>query len=249
MSDPYAKNGPTGSSGLSDDASEVVDPRSKSATVGDSLDQSRAEALRGAGRIDEARAVDPDIDTARTDTASTDTAYDTVPGDRVGTDAGRTDRHDDRFDDRSPGRRAYTSDTRAPGDQRSIGDIMGDLSRDVSTLMRQEVALAKAEVAESGKRAGKGVGMLGGAGVAAIFVLSFLSLAAWWAIGVALSGPGEAPSLALSGLIVAGIWAIIAAILAAVGKSQLNKITGMQQTTETAKQIPNALKGNEEENR
>lgn len=156
--------------------------------------------------------------------------------------------HRDQFE-AGHAQRGFDTDTRAPGDERSIGDIMGDLTRDVSTLMRQEVALAKAEVTESGKRAGKGAGLLAGAGVGAIFVLSFLSLAAWWAIGLALAGQGELPSLGWSGLIVAGIWAIIAGILAAVGKSQLNKVRGLEQTTETAKQIPNALKGNEEENR
>ena len=57
------------------------------------------------------------------------------------------------------------------------------MSRDVSTLMRQEVELAKAELTQSAKRAGKGAGMYGGAGVAGWFTLLFLSVALWWASG------------------------------------------------------------------
>ncbi|NKX51846.1 phage holin family protein, partial [Arthrobacter deserti] len=46
----------------------------------------------------------------------------------------------------------------------SLGEIMGEVTRDLSTLMRQEVALAKAELKESAGKAGKGAGMFGGAG-------------------------------------------------------------------------------------
>lgn len=126
-------------------------------------------------------------------------------------------------------------------DQQSLGDLVGDVSRDLSTLMRQEVELAKAEVKQSAQRAGKGAGMLGGAGVAGHMVLVFLSLALWWAIGTALG-------LGWSGLIVAGIWAVIAAVLALVGRSQLQSIEGIPQTTESVKKIPDALRGHEERN-
>jgi len=65
----------------------------------------------------------------------------------------------------------------------SIGDMLSEISADFTTLMRQEVELAKAEVQESAKRAGKGAGMLAGAGVAGHMTLLFASLALWWAIG------------------------------------------------------------------
>ena len=51
--------------------------------------------------------------------------------------------------------------------------------------MRQELELAKAELQQSASRAGKGAGMLGGAAVAGYFVLLFVSIALWWAIGAA----------------------------------------------------------------
>ncbi len=127
-------------------------------------------------------------------------------------------------------------------DRRSIGDLLGDVTRDVSTLMRQEVALAKAEVKQSTSRAGKGAGMLAGAGVAGLLFLVFLSVAAWWALGH-LTGRGW------SGLIVAIVWAIIAGILAMMGKKELEKVKGLPETADSVGKIPNALKGQEENNR
>ncbi len=50
------------------------------------------------------------------------------------------------------------------GESPSIGDLLGDITRDLSTLMRQEVELAKAELRQSAKESGKGAGMLGAAG-------------------------------------------------------------------------------------
>jgi hypothetical protein len=126
-------------------------------------------------------------------------------------------------------------------DGRSIGQILGDVSRDVSTLMRQEVALAKAELRQSGTQAGKGIGMYVGAAVAGMLFLVFLSVCVWWALG-GLIGRGW------SALIVAVVWAIVAAILAMVGKKEFERIRGLPQTAETMSKVPNALKGQEEEN-
>ena len=127
------------------------------------------------------------------------------------------------------------------GADRSIGDVLADVTRDVSTLMRQEVALAKAELKQSSSKAGKGIGMFAGAGVAGLLFLVFLSIALWWAIGNE-TGRGWA------GLIVAGIWLLIAGILAFLGKKELDRMRGLQQTSETLSKVPNALKGNEENN-
>ena len=121
---------------------------------------------------------------------------------------------------------------------RSLGDLISEVTGDLSTLMRQELELAKAEVQQSASRAGKGVGMLGGAGVAGYFVLLFLSIAAWWAIG---AGTG----LGWSALIVAVIWGVIGAILYVVGRNSLKSVRGIPRTADTVKKIPDALKGNE----
>jgi tetrahydromethanopterin S-methyltransferase subunit G len=127
-------------------------------------------------------------------------------------------------------------------DGRSIGEVMGDLTRNVSTLLQQEVALAKAELSQSGKRAGKGIGLFAGAAVAGILFLVFLSVSAWWALG-------EVTGRGWSALIVAAVWVIVAIVLALSGKKEMERIRGLPQTTETVGEIPNALKGHEEENR
>lgn len=121
----------------------------------------------------------------------------------------------------------------------SVGQLMGDISADISRLMRQEVALAKTELTQSVNKTGKGGGMLGGAAVAGHMVLVFLSVALWWSLG-------EAIGRGLSALVVAVIWGIIAAVLAGVGRNQLKAVDGLPKTTATAKKISNALKGNED---
>lgn len=126
-------------------------------------------------------------------------------------------------------------------ENRSLGELLGDVTRNFSQLMRQEVDLAKAEVKQSTSRAGKGVGLLAGAGVAAFLLLVFLSVAAWW-------GLGDHMSRAWAGVIVAVVWAIVAAVLALVGKKELEKIKGLPQTADSVGKIPNALKGHEENN-
>jgi len=129
-----------------------------------------------------------------------------------------------------------------PGGGRSLGELFSSLTEDFSTLMRQEVALAKAEATQSAKAAGKGAGLLSGAGVAGHFAVLFLSIAVWWALGN-LIGRGW------SALLVAIVWAIVAAVLAASGRKELKEIGGMPETADSVKKIPNALKGQEEQNR
>lgn len=123
------------------------------------------------------------------------------------------------------------------GSNASLGQLLGEVTRDLSTLMRQELELAKAELRESGTRAGKGAGMFGGAAVAGHFVLLFLSLALMWGLAEI-----DALGLGWASVIVAVIWGIIAAILALRGKKEMKSIKGMPQTAETAKEIPPTLK-------
>ncbi len=125
------------------------------------------------------------------------------------------------------------------GGRESIGELLSDITTDLSTLIRQEVELAKAEIKQSATRAGKGAGMLAGAGVAGHFVLLFVSIAAWWGIGDSI-GHGW------SALIVALIWAVITAVLSMLGRNQLQTVQGVPRTTETVKKIPSAVAGNED---
>ena len=123
-------------------------------------------------------------------------------------------------------------------DNASLGELLGDVTRDLSTLMRQEVELAKAEVKQSATKAGKGGGMLAGAGVAGHFVLVFLSLALMFALGALMP-------LGWAAVIVAVIWGIIAAVLASIGRKELKQIKGIPQTSETLSEIPPTLKPGE----
>jgi len=125
----------------------------------------------------------------------------------------------------------------AKAETSSLGDLLGDVTRDMSTLMRQEVELAKVELKQSATRAGKGSGMLAGAGVAGQLVLVFLSLALWWALG-------DLMGLGWSGVVVAVIWGIVGAVLASIGRKELKGVKGLPRTAETLQEIPPTLKPN-----
>ncbi|GAA4141207.1 phage holin family protein [Leifsonia shinshuensis] len=124
-------------------------------------------------------------------------------------------------------------------ERESLGDLLAEVSRDLSTLVRQEVELAKAELKETATRTGKGAGLLGGAGYAALMAVLFLSIALWWALGYLMGN-------AWSGVVVAIIWAVVALILYLVGRNQLKAVKGMPQTVETVKEFPETLKRNGE---
>lgn len=133
----------------------------------------------------------------------------------------------------TPGEAAH-----AKAENSSLGDLLGEVTRDLSTLMRQELELAKAELKQTAASAGKGGGMLAGAGVAGHFVLGFLSIALWYALG-------QLMGLGWSAVVVALIWGIIAAVLASIGRKELKSVKGMPQTTETLQEIPPTLKPGE----
>ena len=121
----------------------------------------------------------------------------------------------------------------------SLGDLLSEVTRDISTLMRQEVELAKAEIKDSATRAGKGAGLMGGAGYAGLMAVFFLSIALWWALGYLVGN-------AWSAVIVAVIWAIVALILFLIGRRQLESVKGAPKTVDSIKKIPETFARNEE---
>lgn len=125
-----------------------------------------------------------------------------------------------------------------PDSRPSVGELFSEVAEDLSTLMHQEVELAKAELRQSATRAGKGAGLLAGAGFGGYMVLLFASIAAWWGIGDAI-GHGW------SALIVAAIWLIVAAVLGLLGRREMSAVPGVPQTAQTVKKIPDAVRGNE----
>jgi hypothetical protein len=117
--------------------------------------------------------------------------------------------------------------------------MLTEISGDLTTLMRQEVELAKAEIQQSAKSAGKRAGIFAGAGVAGHMTLLFISIAAWWGIG-------DKTGHGWSALIIAALWGIIATVLAVTGRNEMKTITGVPRTTDTVKKIPSAVAGDEE---
>jgi hypothetical protein len=101
-------------------------------------------------------------------------------------------------------------------DDRSLGEVFSDLSSDLSTLMKQELELAKVELKQEVGQAGKGAGLLGGAGLAGWFVLLFLSVALMFLLDNWL--PIEAAAL-----INAGVWAVVCGALALIGRKELRE--------------------------
>ena len=113
---------------------------------------------------------------------------------------------------------------------RGIGELVKDLASQTSTLVRQEIQLAQAEVTEKGKLAGKGAGLLAGAAVAGLLALGALTAAL-----IALLDKAMATWVAA--LIVTALWLIVAAVLAKVGQNALQRATPpAPQTVETVKE-------------
>ena len=119
----------------------------------------------------------------------------------------------------------------------SVGELIGEVTQDLSTLMRQELALAKAEVKEEAVKAAKAGGMFGAAGFAGYMVLLFASIAAWWGLAEVMA-PGWAA------LIVTTIWAVIGAVLFAVGRQRMREVNPKpERTVQTVSEVPETLKG------
>ena len=114
--------------------------------------------------------------------------------------------------------------------ERPIGELVKDLSAQTSTLVRKEIELARAELQQKGKVAGKGAGMLAGAAVAGLLALGALTAAL-----IALLDKVMATWIAA--LIVMALWAVVALVLAKSGQKALQSATPpAPQTVETVKE-------------
>ena len=102
--------------------------------------------------------------------------------------------------------------------ERPIGELLKQLSQETTTLVRQELDLAKAEVAQKGQQAGKGVGMFGGAGV-----MGLLALGSFTAFLIMLLD-GAMPNWAAA-LVVTAVYAAIAGVLALQGRNKVKEAT------------------------
>ena len=104
---------------------------------------------------------------------------------------------------------------------KSLGDLVGRLTKAMGDLVSTHIALAKLETKEEakeiGKKAGKGAGMMAGAAVGGLLALILLSFAAAW-------GLAEVMPAGLAFLIVGLVWAVIAGVLAYMGREELQSI-------------------------
>jgi uncharacterized membrane protein YqjE len=101
---------------------------------------------------------------------------------------------------------------------RSVGDLVGRLSQQTATLVRDEMRLAQAELQQKGKRAGLGAGMFGGAGLVALYGVGALVAAAILLIGTALE-----PWIAA--VIVGAALLAVGGLLTLMGKKQIDRAT------------------------
>ena len=114
----------------------------------------------------------------------------------------------------SDGTSQSTAEDRPPTGTRSVGDIVGDLSRDMTTLVRQEIDLATTELKSEITKLGKGAGMFGGAGAAGYLALFFLSFALTYLLD-------DWMPVELAALIVGVLWLVVTAILAVRGRQEI----------------------------
>jgi hypothetical protein len=126
---------------------------------------------------------------------------------------------------------APPSDGRADLRERPAGELVRDLSTQISTLVRQELELARVELTAKGKQAGIGAGMLGGAGLLALYGVGALTAAAILGLATVVAGW-------LAAIIVAAAWFAIAATLALLGKARTQKAVPPvpEQAIETTKE-------------
>ncbi|WP_218031399.1 phage holin family protein [Nocardioides psychrotolerans] len=104
------------------------------------------------------------------------------------------------------------------------------MTQDLTTLIRQEMDLAKTEMKQEVVKAGKGAGLLGGAGLAGWFLLLFLSLTLMFALD-------EAMPIWAAALIVTAVWGIAAAALALMGKKAIQEANPqLPETQQTLKE-------------
>lgn len=107
------------------------------------------------------------------------------------------------------------SPPKGPGETRSVGEIVADVTNDLTTLIRKEMDLAKTEMKQEFTKAGKGAGLLGGAGLAGYFTLLFLSFTLIFLLDNWMPVEFAAFILTLA-------WGAGAAILTIIGKKELD---------------------------
>lgn len=124
-------------------------------------------------------------------------------------------------------------------DEPTIGQLVADASRDISTLVKKEIELAKTELKVSVKFGGVGIAFFVVAGFVAMLAVILLSLAFVYLI----HWNGDGLALHWAYLIVTGAYLVITALFAMLGIKKVKKVRAPERTIRTAKEIPGVLKG------
>ena len=121
----------------------------------------------------------------------------------------------------------------------TIGRLVTDASRDISTLISKEIQLAKSELKVSVKAGGIGIGLFAAAGFLVLLAVIMLSVA----IAYLINWDDQGLSLKWAFLIVSGFYVLVAALLAFVGVKKVKQVGPPEGAIRQGKQIPSALKG------
>ena len=120
----------------------------------------------------------------------------------------------------------------------TLGKLVMDAQRDISSLISKEIELAKSELKVSVKHGGTGIGLFAGAAFLGLLAVIMLSVSIAYFIHWAGLG------LHWAFLIVFALYVLIAALLAFIGIKQVKKVKAPERAIKQGKQIPQALKGN-----
>ncbi len=126
----------------------------------------------------------------------------------------------------------------APDDP-TIGRLVADASRDISSLVSKEIALAKSELKVSVKAGGLGIGLLAGAAFLAVLGIIMLSFTLVYFI----HWNGSGLSLHWAYLIVTGFWFLLVGLLGFIGVRKLKQVGPPEKAIEQGREIPKALRG------
>ena len=121
----------------------------------------------------------------------------------------------------------------------TLGKLVMDAQRDISSLVSKEIQLAKSELKVSVKHGGVGIGLFAGAAFLGLLAIIMLSVA----IAYFIHWNGSGLDLHWAFLIVFGLYLLIAGLLAFIGLKQVKKVKAPERAIEQGKQIPQALKG------
>jgi hypothetical protein len=121
----------------------------------------------------------------------------------------------------------------------TLGKLVMDAQRDISSLISKEIQLAKSELKVSVKHGGVGIGLFAGAAFLVLLAIIMFSVA----LAYFINWNGEGLALHWAFLIVFGLYVLIAALLAFIGLRQVKKVRAPERAIEQGRQIPQALKG------